>query len=101
MAALAIWLIPNIVSSSGSAHEINYSPDSGGKVAPSTSNLFGVAGQVDLNQAGDYAFLGAGQSGLFLRRANTGTTVRVLQMGDPVPGISSGQTDLLITPRLT
>ena len=32
------------------------------------SSLFGVAGAVDLNQAGDYAFLGNGQSALFLRR---------------------------------
>ena len=37
---------------------------------------------------------------LLLRRANTGTTVRVLQMGDPVPGISGGQIDLLFAPRL-
>lgn len=65
-----------------------------------TFNLFGVAGAVDLNQVGDYAFLGNGQSALFLRRANTGTTVRVLQMGDSVPGISGGQIDLLFTPRL-
>jgi hypothetical protein len=52
------------------------------------SNHFGVPSEAGVNQAGDYAFIGAGGSALFLRRAGTSTTTRLLQFGDPVPGFA-------------
>jgi Tol biopolymer transport system component len=55
---------------------------------PSTSNLFGVlSGFVDVNQSGDFAYFGAGQSAVFLRRASDGLTTRLYQMSDPMPGL--------------
>ncbi|MBZ5699305.1 MAG: Ig-like domain repeat protein [Acidobacteriia bacterium] len=52
------------------------------------SNHFGVPNEAGVNQAGDFAFIGAGGSALFLRRAGTSTTTRLLQFGDPVPGFA-------------
>jgi Tol biopolymer transport system component len=64
--------------------------------APSTSNLFGVlSGFVDVNQNGDFAFIGGRQSAVFLRRASDGITTRLYQMSDPVPGIAGSRGELL------
>ena len=70
--------------------------------APSTSNLFGVlSGFVDVNQSGDFVFFGAGQSAVFLRRASDGTTTRLYQMSDPVPGIAGTRGELFSpSPRI-
>jgi hypothetical protein len=69
-------------------------------MALNTSNLFGVAAGADVNQAGDYAFLGNGASALFLRPAGTGIVQRVFQMGDPIPGVPGSRADILQSLRL-
>ena len=67
--------------------------------APSTSNLFGaLSGFVDVNQGGDFAFFGEAQSAVFLRRASDGTTTRLYQMSDPVPGLPGTRGELLSIP---
>src|SRR2546421_11339552 len=45
--------------------------------ALNTSNLFGGPVSGEVNQAGDYAFVGSGTTALFLRRAGSGTTQRL------------------------
>ena len=61
------------------------------------SNHFGVPNNSIVNQNGDYAFVGEGYgdigghgegSALFLRRAGASAATRLLQFGDPVPGIA-------------
>jgi hypothetical protein len=64
------------------------------------SNLFGVAGGGVVNQAGDYAFFGNGASAMFYRGAGAGVPVRVMQMGDEVPGFPGSRADLMQLLRL-
>ena len=52
------------------------------------------------NQAGDYLFTSGGGSALFLRRAGESAIVRILQMGDPVPGFAHSRADLISGVRL-
>jgi hypothetical protein len=58
------------------------------------SNLFGVPQSAVINQAGDYAFIGNGASAVFYRRAGTAAPVRVMQMGDEVPGFPGSRNDI-------
>jgi hypothetical protein len=60
------------------------------------SNLFGATAQGAVNQAGDYAFVGSGQSALFYRRAGAGAAVRVIQMDDEVPGFPGSRNDIIL-----
>src|SRR5436190_7478518 len=64
-----------------------------------TSPLFGLPGVADVNQAGDYAFLGNGGTAIFVRPSG-GSIRRSLQTGDPVPGVPNSRTDLIGSPRL-
>jgi len=50
------------------------------------SNKFGVPVGTAINQAGDFAFIGNGRSGLFFRATGTTSATLLLQAGDPVPG---------------
>jgi len=52
-----------------------------------------------MNAAGDYLFVAA-SSAAFLRRAGAPAPVRLLQMGDPVPGFPGSRTDLVENPRI-
>src|SRR5258708_6830728 len=61
--------------------------------------VFGVAGGGIVNQDGDYAFLGNGASGVFYRRAGAAAAVRIMQMGDEVPGFPGSRADLIQTLR--
>jgi hypothetical protein len=63
-------------------------------------SVFGVAGGGVVNQAGDYAFFGNGASGIFYRRAGAAAAVRVMQMGDEVPGFPGSRADIIQTLRL-
>ena len=59
-------------------------------------NVFGVPQQgAVVNQSGDYAFSGNGSLAMFYRRAAVGTTVRVMQAGDEVPGFPGSSADLM------
>src|SRR5271154_4602983 len=58
-------------------------------VAASLSNQFGVPVSQAIDQAGDLVFVGRGASAIFFRPAGTNSlTTRLLQVGDPVPGIT-------------
>ena len=52
-----------------------------------------------INNAGDYAFADGSSGAVFLRRAG-GSTVRVLQMGDAVPGIPNARLEMAYSPRI-
>ena len=54
---------------------------------------FSSTGADAMNAAGDYLYL-ANYSAVFLRRSS-GTTSRVLQMADPVPGIPGSRADIM------
>ena len=55
------------------------------------SNQFGVPTGTAINQAGDFAFVGNGNSALFFRAAGASSITRVLQVGDEVPGFPESQ----------
>jgi len=60
------------------------------QTALSLSNHFGVPFGGVVDQSGDYAFLGNGATAAFYRHAGS-STERVLQVGDPMPGITGSQ----------
>src|ERR1700686_2130348 len=55
------------------------------------SNQFGTPAGTAINQAGDFAFIGNGNSALFFRAAGATSITRVLQVGDEVPGFPASQ----------
>ncbi|MGH9580746.1 MAG: DUF7453 family protein, partial [Terriglobales bacterium] len=59
-------------------------------------NTFGSITFGQTNQASDFPFISGNGSGLFLRRGATGQTERLLQGGDPVPGIPNSRTDQIL-----
>src|ERR1700680_2779974 len=63
------------------------------------SNQFGVPAGTAINQAGDFAFVGNGDSALFLRVAGAAAATRLLQIDDEVPGFPGSQL-LTILPEL-
>ena len=63
------------------------------------SNQFGVPVGTAINQAGDLAFVGNGESALFLRDAGTSAATRLLQIDDEVPGFP-GSRIFLFLPEL-
>src|SRR5687767_6273944 len=64
------------------------------------SSSFGVPNAGLVNQAGDYAFLGNGASAVFYRSAGSSAPVRVMQMGDEVPGFPGSRADLFFQLKL-
>ncbi|PYS71331.1 MAG: hypothetical protein DMF69_10725, partial [Acidobacteria bacterium] len=100
LATLLTACLVGLAANSIIDHKVDAAAGKGSELQQSSSEFFGVAGAIDLNQAGDYVFLGSGQSGLFLRPAATGVTQRILQMGDPMPLVANGQVDLLFSPRI-
>src|SRR5260370_41718435 len=55
------------------------------------SNQFGVPAGSAINQAGDFAFVGNGNSALFFRPAGASAPTRLLQIEDQVPGFPDSQ----------
>jgi hypothetical protein len=55
------------------------------------SNQFGVPAGTAINQAGDFAFVGNGDSALFLRAAGASAATRLLQIDDELPGFPGSQ----------
>src|ERR1700674_809261 len=55
------------------------------------SDQFGVPAGTAINQAGDFAFVGNGESALFLRAAGASAATRLLQIDDEVPGFPGSQ----------
>jgi Bacterial Ig domain len=60
------------------------------QTALNLSNRFGVPFGGTVNQSGDYGFLGNGATAVFFRHTGS-STVRLLQVGDPIPGITGSQ----------
>jgi len=56
--------------------QLNLSPD------------FGVPAATAIDQKGDFAFIGEGDSALFVRASGASSVTRLLQNGDAVPGVS-------------
>ncbi len=54
----------------------------------------------DMNDNGDYVFAAGSYSALFLRRATDSATRRLLQEGDPVPGLPHSRVEMLSGPRI-
>jgi hypothetical protein len=52
----------------------------------SVPTTFGVPAATTINEAGDFAFIGNGDSGLFFRAAGATSATLLLQHGDAVPG---------------
>jgi len=63
------------------------------------SNQFGAPAGTAINQAGDFAFVGNGDTALFLRAAGASAATRLLQIDDEVPGFPGSQI-LTILPEL-
>src|SRR5580692_2962885 len=57
----------------------------------SLSNQFGIPAGTAINQAGDFAFVGNGDTALFLRAAGASSATRLLQIDDQVPGFAGSQ----------
>src|SRR6185436_728759 len=57
------------------------------------SNQFGAAFTSQVNQNGDYAFIGTAATAVFLRRSGMGLQ-RVFQMNDEVPGFPGSLADI-------
>ena len=64
------------------------------------SNQFGVPAGTAINQAGDFAFVGNGDTALFLRSAGASAATRLLQIDDELPGFPGSQI-LTILPELS
>ena len=64
------------------------------------SNQFGIPAATAINQAGDFAFVGNGESALFLRLAGASSATRVLQIYDEAPGFPGSQIDSIF-PRIS
>lgn len=54
----------------------------------SLSNSFGTPSATAIDQKGDFAFIGEGNSGLFMRASGATSVTRLLQNGDAVPNIA-------------
>jgi Bacterial Ig-like domain (group 3) len=63
------------------------------------SNQFGVPAGTAINQAGDFAFVGNGETALFFRAAGASSATRLLQVEDEVPGFPGSQI-LILLPEL-
>jgi hypothetical protein len=87
-----ILVLAGALLASGQSHLVPVVTD---QTPLALSNKFGAAGAAELNQRGDYAFIGAGSSALFLRRAGAATPVRILQMLDEAPGYPGSRVDLI------
>jgi hypothetical protein len=59
--------------------------------ALSLSNQFGIPARSAINQTGDFAFVGNGDTALFLRLAGTSTATRLLQIDDELPNFPGSQ----------
>lgn len=57
----------------------------------SLSSQFGVPAATAINQAGDFAFVGNGDTALFLRAAGASAATRLLQIDDEAPGFPGSQ----------
>lgn len=55
------------------------------------SNQFGVPVNSAVNQNGDFAFVGSGETALFLRLAGASAATRLLQIDDEAPGFSGSK----------
>ena len=55
------------------------------------SDQFGVPAGTAINQAGDFAFVGNGDTALFFRAAGASAATRLLQIDDEVPGFPGSQ----------
>src|SRR5258708_22577485 len=55
------------------------------------STQFGVPAGTAINQAGDFAFVGNGETALFLRAAGASSATRLLQIYDEAPGFPGSQ----------
>src|SRR6266851_10365345 len=55
------------------------------------SNQFGVPAGTAINQAGDFAFVGNGDTALFWRAAGASAATRLLQIDDELPGFLGSQ----------
>ena len=55
------------------------------------SNQFGVPAGTAINQTGDFAFVGNGDTALFLRAAGASAATRLLQIDDEAPGFPGSQ----------
>ena len=55
------------------------------------SNQFGIPGGTAINQGGDFAFVGNGDTALFYRAAGASAATRLLQIDDAVPGFPGSQ----------
>src|SRR5579864_7081385 len=55
------------------------------------SNQFGAPAGTAINQAGDFAFVGNGDTALFMRAAGASAATRLLQIDDEVPGFPGSQ----------
>jgi hypothetical protein len=64
------------------------------------STQFGVPAGGAINQTGDFAFVGSGDTALFLRAAGASSATRLLQIDDPAPGFP-GSEILSISPELS
>jgi hypothetical protein len=60
------------------------------------SDQFGIPASTAINQAGDFAFVGNGDTALFLRPAGASAATRLLQIDDEAPGFPGSQILILL-----
>jgi hypothetical protein len=64
--------------------------------ALSLSNQFGIPASSAINQAGDFAFVGNGDTALFLRFAGTSAATRLLQIDDELPNFPGSHIQFIL-----
>ena len=61
---------------------------------------FGIPSGIAADDAGDFAFVGLRGYAVFYRKAGSGTTGRVIQNGDEIPGLTGSRVNFISTPLL-
>ena len=81
-------LFPTIAPAQSAVPLITVATD---QSALNLSNQFGVPAAEAINQAGDFAFVGNGDTALFLRPAGASAATRLLQIDDELPNFPGSQ----------
>jgi hypothetical protein len=86
--ALTVMLVSVSAHAQG---EVPLIPVATEQSALNLSNQFGVPAAAAINQAGDFAFVGNGDTALFLRVAGASAPTRLLQIDDELPNFPGSQ----------
>jgi hypothetical protein len=88
-----VFLISGTVHAQGGVPLVTVATD---QSALNLSTQFGVPSGTGINQAGDFAFVGNGETALFFRAAGATAATRLLQIDDEAPGFPGSQIQTIL-----